>query len=346
MRRSRRSANADIVRSSIPTVSVVVPTRNRRRLLALTLRSVLAQVGVDLEVIVVDEASTDDTVEWLTTVADERIRLVRHATPQRVATARNHGAAHAHADWLAFVDDDDLWAPDKLSEQLRAAQACRADWVYTGCVNIAERCRIVYGRPPLTAEELMKALPHYNAVPGGGSNVVVRRTVWEKAGPFDTRLLNTEDWEMWIRLAKLGPPACVPRPLLAYRVHTSNSSLDVAEIVRGTKLIEQMHNTNADWGNLHRYMAESCLRKGQRGAAVRQFVAAAMRGHLRETASDIGIILRRKMRRLTDTPEASAAADPGPADPWITEAAAWLTQLTESEDTLHQAVLETDGWGR
>ena len=150
VRCSRRSANADIVRSSTATVAVVVPTRNRRRLLALTLRSVLAQAGVDLEVIVVDEASTDDTVEWLTTVADERIRLVRHATPQGVASARNHGAALADADWLAFVDDDDLWAPDKLSEQLRAAEACRADWVYTGSVNIAESCRIVYGRPPLT----------------------------------------------------------------------------------------------------------------------------------------------------------------------------------------------------
>jgi hypothetical protein len=132
--------------------------------------------------------------------------------------------------------------------------------------------------------------------------------------------------------------------LLAYRVHTSNSSLDVAEIVRGTKLIEQIHNTNADWGNLHRYMAESCLRKGQRGAAVRQFVAAAIRGHLRETASDIGIILRRKMRWLTDTPEVSAAVGRGPADPWITEAAGWLSHLQEYEDTM--SIREASGWPR
>lgn len=332
------------MRSSTPTVSVVVPTRNRRTLLAQTLRSVLAQVGVDLEVIVVDEASTDDTVQWLTALADRRVVVVRHATPQGVASARNDGAAQARADWLAFVDDDDLWAPDKLREQLRAGKACRADWVYTGAVNIAERCRIVYGRPPLTAEELMKALPHYNAVPGGGSNVVVRREMWEEAGPFDTRLLNTEDWEMWIRLAKLGPPACVPRPLVAYRVHGTNSSLNVAEIVRGTRLIERVHNTTADWGNLHRYMAESYLRKGQRGAAVRQFVAAAMRGHLRETASDIGIILRRKMRRLTDMPEVPVAAEGGAADPWLTEAATWLRHFQEYEDTI--PIREAVEWPR
>ena len=330
------------MKSSYPTVAVVVPTRNRRRLLALTLRSVLAQAGVEIEVIVVDEASTDDTVEWLTALADERVVIVRHATPQGVASARNHGAARAHGDWLAFVDDDDLWAPNKLSEQLRAAEARRADWVYAGSVNIAEGCRIVYGRPPLPPEQLIKALPRYNAVTGGGSNVIVRRKVWEQAGPFDTRLRNTEDWEMWIRLAKLGPPACVPRPLLAYRVHESNSSLDVAEIMRGTKLIEEMHDIHADWGDLHRYMAESCLRKGRRGAALRQFVAAALHGHLRETASDIGIILRRKMRRLTYRPEVSAVTDRGPADPWITEAATWLNHLQQCEDTM--SIREASGW--
>jgi glycosyltransferase involved in cell wall biosynthesis len=309
-------------------------------LLALTLRSVLAQAGVDLEVIVVDEASTDDTVEWLTAVADERMRVVRHATPQGVATARNHGAAHAQADWLAFVDDDDLWAPNKLSEQLRAAEACRADWAYTGSVNIDDRGRVVYGRPPLPPEKLMKALPHYNAIPGGGSNVVVRRTVWKDAGPFDTRLLNTEDWEMWIRLAKLGAPACVARPLVAYRVHASNSSLNVAEIVRGMKLIEQIHDTRADWGLMHRWMADSCLRKRQRGAALRQFVAAALRGQLCETTTDITKLLRRKTYRVLSKLTPSATADDGQADPWMIEAAAWLRHFQEGEDTMpiHEAV--------
>jgi hypothetical protein len=209
-------------------------------------------------------------------------------------------------------------------------------------VNIAEHGRIVYGRPPLTPEELMKALPHYNAVPGGGSNVVVRRTVWEDAGPFDTRLLNTEDWEMWIRLAKLGRPACVARPLLAYRVHGSNSSLNVAEIMRGMKLIEQIHDTRADWGLMHRWMADSCLRKGQRRAAVRQFVAAALRGQLCETTTDITKLLRRKTRSVLGKLKLSATADGGQADPWITEAAAWLSHLQEYEDTM--PISEASGW--
>jgi glycosyltransferase involved in cell wall biosynthesis len=323
-------------------VSVVVPTHNRSGLLALTLRSVLWQRDVDLEVVVVDDGSTDDTAEVVAALGDPRLRRVHHPTPKGVSAARNRGIAEAGGQWVAFVDDDDLWAPDKLARQLQAARDTGRAWAYAGAVSVDGGLEIVGGVPPPSPDRVAELLPRFNAVPGGGSNVVVRRDLLRRVGPFDTRLYNTEDWEMWIRLAKLGPPACVPRPLVAYRVHGSNSSLDVAEIVRGTRLIEQMHNTNADWGNLHRYMAESYLRKGQRGAAVRQFVAAAMRGHLRETASDIKIILRRKMRRLTDTPEVSALAEDGPADPWLSEAAAWLSHLQEYEDTM--PIHEAGGW--
>src|SRR4030095_4625616 len=141
-------------------------------------------------------------------------------------------------------DDDDLWAPDKLVQQIHAAQTVGRDWAYAGSVNITDRGQVVYGRPPLSPEEVVAALPRYNAIPGGGSNVVVRRTTWMLVGPFNTRLRNTEDWEMWIRLAKHGTPACVCSPLIARRLHHSNSTLDIAEIVRGTQLINTLpHKT-------------------------------------------------------------------------------------------------------
>jgi glycosyltransferase involved in cell wall biosynthesis len=305
-------------------ISVVVPTRNRSALLTMTLRSVLHQQDVELDVIVVDEGSTDDTAAVLSRLGDARVRILRHDVPYGVSTARNRGAAAAVGEWLAFIDDDDLWAPDKLAQQLRAATSTGRDWVYTGCVNISDDGHIIYGRPPLSSEQMMAVLPRYNAIPGGGSNVVVRRAAWERVGPFDTRLRNTEDWEMWIRLAKNGPPACVCRPLLAYRVHAANASLDVAEIVRGTKLIEQLHDTAADWGHLHRWLAESYLRSGQRRAALSQFVRAAMRGQLRGVAADLGDILRRRMTRhlLGRRPDPTLARDP-----WTAVAAEWLQEL-------------------
>jgi glycosyltransferase involved in cell wall biosynthesis len=305
-------------------VSVVVPTRNRSALLAMTLRSVLCQQDVELEVIVVDEASTDDTPAVLAALGDGRVRVIRHDMPRGVSSARNRGAVEARGEWLAFVDDDDLWAPDKLARQLRAAQAGGRDWAYAGSVSITTHNQIIYGRPPLSPEEMVAALPRYNAIPGGGSNVVVRRTTWVRAGPFDTRLRNTEDWEMWIRLAQHGLPACVRSPLVGYRVHNSNSSLDIAEIVRGTELIEALHHTTADWGRLHRWLAESCLRRGQRREAIGQFVRAAVRGEVRGVASDVRGILRQRFARRVRRLEIESAFS---SDAWIATAMAWLRLL-------------------
>lgn len=309
-------------------ISVVVPTRNRSALLAMTLRSVLLQQDVDLEVIVVDEGSTDDTAAMLARLGDARVRVLRHDVPHGVSTARNDGTAAAVGEWLAFVDDDDLWAPDKLAQQLRAALSTGRDWVYTGCVNISDAGQIICGRPPLAPEQMMAVLTRYNAIPGGCSNVMMRRTAWQRVGPFDTRLRNTEDWEMWIRLAKDGPPACVARPLLAYRVHRANASLNVAEIVRGTTLIERVHQTTADWGHIHRWLAESYLRRGQRFAAVREFLLAAMRGQLSGAVSDVSDIVRRRLTR-----HSGRGSNPMVArDPWIAIAAEWLHELSRQND--------------
>jgi glycosyltransferase involved in cell wall biosynthesis len=302
------------------SVSVVVPTRNRSDLLSVTLRSVLRQRDVDLEVIVVDEASTDGTAAMLAGIGDPRLRSIRHETPLGVSTARNRGAAQARGEWVAFTDDDDLWAPDKLARQVQAAEATGRDWAYAGSVNITDGFRIIHGVPPLPPEEVAAAVPHYNAVPGGGSNVVVRRETLRRVGPFDVRLLNTEDWEMWIRLAQAGPPAWVRSPLVARRVHPSNSSLDVAEVVRGTRLIEQLHGTTADWGRLRRWLGESYLRTGQRRAALGQWALASMHGQAGNVARDLATVARRRLRRAPEPMEGSDRS-------WTAEAAGWLREL-------------------
>jgi hypothetical protein len=160
---------------------------------------------------------------------------------------------------------------------------------------------------------------------------VVRRTTWQQAGQFDTRLRSSEDWEMWIRLAKPGPPACVSSPLVARRLHTTNMSLDIAEVVRGTKLIEAMHHTRADWGRLHWWIAQSSLRTGRRRAAVAEFLKAAVRGEARLVASDLGTILRRRRGSILRTEKEQSS----PPDPWIAMAGAWLHEF-------HQARPETD----
>ena len=126
--------------TSQPTVSVVIPTRNRADVLkAHALPSALAQRDVDVEVVVVDDGSDDDddrrALEGLT---DSRVRVVRHATREGQSRARNTGIEAALGEWIAFLDDDDLWSPDKLREQLDAAAADHAEFVYTGGVMVDE----------------------------------------------------------------------------------------------------------------------------------------------------------------------------------------------------------------
>ena len=308
-------------------VSVVVPTHNRAALLVKTLVSALQQQDVQIEVIVVDDASSDDTAARIARLGDARVRLVRLETPCGLPGARNHGAAAAAGEWLAFLDDDDLWAPDKLARQLHAATRAGRDWAYAGSVNF-EDGRIVYSRPPLPPDDVMAALPRYNAIPGGGSNVLVRRAVWSAAGPFDTRLPMGEDWEMWIRLARHGPPAWVCSPLMAKRVHPSNLSLSTTRFVRGTKLIEEIHHISVDWGHVHRWLAERHLRSGHRAAAVVRLLRAALRGHTVGVLSDVGGILRRRVRHVLRGGQPVTDA----SDPWREAALTWLREL---EDGIH-----------
>jgi glycosyltransferase involved in cell wall biosynthesis len=305
-------------------VSVVVPTRNRSALLAMTLRSVRQQQDVDLEVIVVDEASSDDTPAVLAALDDSRVHVIRHQTAQGLPAARNRGAAVARGEWLAFIDDDDLWAPDKLLRQVQAAQAAACDWVYTGAVNI-DRGRIVASRRPPPPDEVVAALPRFNPIPGGGSNVIVRRPAWLRVGPFEPRCRSgAEDWEMSIRLAKDGLPAWVCSPLIAKRVHPSNMSLDVGEIVRATKLVEVLHGTKADWGRVHRWLAERHLRSGRRLTALAHLVRAATMGQAAGVAWDCRAIVHRRLARLFPKGTHGRAH---PADAWAAAAAAWLREF-------------------
>jgi hypothetical protein len=129
---------------------------------------------------------------------------------------------------------------------------------------------------------------------------------------------------MSIRLAKHGPPAWVCSPLIAKRVHPSNMSLDIAEIVRATNLIEMLHNTEADWGRVHRWLADRYLRSGQRRAALGQLARAAVRGQLCGVASDLAAILRRGLGRTVPKRAGDTASAP---DAWTAMAAAWLREF-------------------
>lgn len=206
-----------------PEVSVVIATRNRWHLLsAHGLPSALGQEDVELEVIVVDDFSTDETAARLAELEDARVRVVRHQTRRKLAGAHNTGVAIARGEWLAFLDDDDLWSPRKLRAQLDAAAQVGADWVYSAAVVIDEHLRVLEADPFPDPRDLSRLLLQGNFVPGGGSNVIARTELVRRVGGFDEDLVRFSDWDLWLRLVQSGLPAACPTVSVARVEHGEN----------------------------------------------------------------------------------------------------------------------------
>ena len=206
-----------------PVVSVVIPTRNRWPMLSThALPSALAQEDVVLEVVVVDDASDDGTADRVEAVGDPRVRVVRNEANRRLPASRNVGAAAARGTWLAFLDDDDLWAPRKLRAQLDAADATGATWVYAQCIVVDGEGRPLDIHPFPEPDELGALLLGGNHVPGGGSNVIVRADTFREIGGFDEGLRFFEDWDLWLRLVQVTPPATCPELVVARVEHGGN----------------------------------------------------------------------------------------------------------------------------
>jgi glycosyltransferase involved in cell wall biosynthesis len=206
-----------------PEVSVVVPTRNRRALLERALTSALGQRGVRQELVVVDDASDDGTAAYLAALAGGTVSVVRNSEPTGVSRARNAGLAVARAPWVAFLDDDDLWAPDRLRAQLDELELRPdAGWACAASVVVDSDLRIIGAQHPPAPESLPGRILRYNAVPGGASGVLARTGLVRELGGFDPRLRILADWDLWIRLVLRSPLASVDRPLVAYVLHGAN----------------------------------------------------------------------------------------------------------------------------
>jgi glycosyltransferase involved in cell wall biosynthesis len=301
----------------VPDVTVVIPTRNRSRLLLSTLRSALAQRDVDVRIVIVDEASTDDTRDVIARHGDARVRSIRHDRPQGVSVARNHGIAESDTEWVAFLDDDDLWAPDKLALQLGRARAEGRDWTYGASVSLLPTHEVSGGGPPPSPDAVCRDLPLRNVVPGGASNVVARRALLERVGPFDPALRHMSDWDMWIRLASAGPPAIVDAPVVAYRLHAGNASVDTADIAREMSILERRYaglrrGAPVDRAYVHRWIAWSAARMGRRRDALHAYARAVLAGDVASlgraaVAVAFPSILTWRMRDTSDSRYAALA---------------------------------------
>lgn len=201
-------------------VTVVIPTRNRLAYLAQALRSALAQEGVRLEVIVIDDGSEDGTYEYLQRIGDPRLRTIRLPESRGVSIARNRGIEAARAPWVAFLDDDDLWAPEKLAFQLRAAGTANASWSSTGVIAFDDAASGTH-HPGIADSASLVDLLGTNLIPTP-SSVMAATDLLRRVGGFDPGLSVLADWDLWIRLRKVTAPLFCDSPLVGYRVHVEN----------------------------------------------------------------------------------------------------------------------------
>lgn len=295
--------------SSTPEITVVIPTRDRWPLLSTAaLPSALGQEAVEAEVVVVDDGSVDETRTRLAGASEARLRVVRHERARGVAQARNAGIAAARGEWIAFLDDDDLWSPRKLRLQLDAARAAGASFAYGGAAAVGDDRSWLYSLAPPEPSTLAATLLSRNALWGGCSNVVVSADVVRDLGGFDERLFQLTDWDLWIRLTQAGAAAAVEEVVVGCIVHSRSMLLtsendvfdEFAYLERKHRAASMANGIAFDRRLFTRWVALGHRRAGRRIRAARVYMTRGL------ARGDVGSVPRAVAALLGERPVAWA----------------------------------------
>ncbi len=303
-----------------PVVSVVIPTYDRPALLRRAVASAVTQERVSVEVVVIDNGARMAVDP--TTLPDGVV--VQTASTGDVAGARNLGVETSTADRIAFLDDDDVWAPDHLHHVLTAMTAASADFGYSATWSVDLFGDRAVRRPAPPAAGVDRLLLRENVI-GTPSCVVVDRALLQAVGGFDPRFAIVADWELWIRLANAGVAVDSPAPTVAYCTHEGNMSLDLE------RLLEEFGRLSASYGPLARrhglsfgdpgfprWVAHLHRRQGHRSAAAAWYARSARRpGQRSDAIRALGMLLGERAMRIGATGPRAAG---GRAPAWVKDA--------------------------
>lgn len=218
----------------MPRVSVIIPTYNRAEFVQSAVTSVLNQTFVDFEVIVVDNGSTDDTKSVVECLSDERVKYYRLEKNNGVSPARNFGIKNSSAKFVAFLDDDDEWLPEKLAAQVDLIERSPSvvGCVYTGYLTVARATnKIVNQVTPSKKGDLSRELCMRNCV-GTASTVLLKRECMEKVGMFDESIYFGEEYDLWLRMSQEWHFEYIKEPLVVYYLHQTNASSNYDVVIR------------------------------------------------------------------------------------------------------------------
>ena len=261
-----------------PSVSVIIPNYNYGRFLSEAIDSVLAQTYSNVEIVVVDDGSSDNSLEILAEYEKKGIKVVRQKN-SGVGAARNTGVKSSSGDLIAFLDADDVWLPQKIEKQVERLLSNRDFGLVTCAIREFDAAgNTIYGethakgKEGWCAEDILLFKP---VTPGPGSSTLIWRELFEKAGGFDERkeMHPLEDWEFLYRAARISQIAFVPEALVEYRNHGTNGHLNTPRFERSLLLAYEKIFETADkqtlklrrrcYGNLYKMVAGSYLLAGE-----------------------------------------------------------------------------------
>jgi glycosyltransferase involved in cell wall biosynthesis len=260
---------------------VVIPTLGRWLLLEKAVATARAQTAVDVQVVVsLDGDTASKEYQAMPFLAGEDVLVLPTSERRGVAATRNAGLAVAEGEWIALLDDDDVWAPDKLERQLAAIAAAGADWAYGSALLVDEAFAPVrFDLAPPTADLPRDMLTH-NPVPACASNIVARADL-ARATAFDTELSHFADWDFAVRLIENAPAARVEEVLVCYVLHAGGMHISRLEGVE--REFAYLRTRHAEEGrrlgsvSVTRWIAHGHRRSGRRGRAAAAYLQGALR---------------------------------------------------------------------
>lgn len=232
----------------MPRVSVIIPTFNCERFIAQTIESVLAQTYRDLELVVVDDGSTDNTrliVEEF--LKDKRVRYI-YQNNSGASTARNKGFLESSGEYIAFLDSDDLWYPEKLERQVDFLDKNKDIGLVNCMVNIIDKESNIIGREECKeVKGITDLLLGSNLITGSASAVMVRRHCIEKVGLFDPGFFISADLDMWVRILSQFKNASIHKVLGAIRKLPTSPQRDIKWVEKDMfKFLDKYFSINVD----------------------------------------------------------------------------------------------------
>jgi len=246
------------------TVSVILPTYNRAKTLERAINSVLTQTYSNLELIVIDDASTDNTEDIVKSFKDNRVIYIKHTSNIGPAGARNTGIKRAVGRYIGFQDSDDEWMPDKLERQVKNLDSSPSGtgMVYTAFVRVFSNNERKY--VPSQRKRKREGFIHFELINGnfiGMPTVLIKKECFDRIGLFDENLPSLEDWELFLRISKYFSISYIDEPLVTAFESEDSISKDKSSKIKAICQIIEKHDQS--FRRVPRALAKYCFKVGK-----------------------------------------------------------------------------------